>query len=93
MVTEKYQEEWNGKKYPVRVVPIDEALGVGSPIKVADYELWAAIEFAYSHACVKNHRRAVEIDNEIYYYCNSGFIDSDPSDEEIIEYLRSNGAI
>lgn len=81
---EKYYEEWNAKKYPVRVVSVEEILR----IKVADYELWAAIGFAYSHACVKNHCRAVEIDNEIFYYCDSGFIDSDPTDEEIIEHLK-----
>ena len=81
---EKYYEEWNGKKYPVRVVSVEKMLR----IKVADYELWAAIDYAYDHDHAKNHKRAVEIDYEIFYYCNSGFIDSDPTDEKIIEYLK-----
>lgn len=81
---EKYYEEWNGKKYPVRVVSVEEVFR----IRVADYELWEAIDYAYDHDHSKNHKRAVEIDNEIFYYCDSGFIDSDPTDEKIIEHLK-----
>lgn len=93
MITEKYYEEWYGKKYPVRLVPMDERLGVGSPIAVADYDLWTAIEYAYEHEDSDKHSEAVALDNEIYYYCDSGFIASDPSDDEIRKHLRKNGAI
>ena len=90
---EMYFEEWYGKKFPVRLVPMDESLGVGSPIEVADYELWAAIEYAYEHEDAERHSEAVALDNEICYYCDSGFIASEPTDDEIRKYLRRNGAI
>ena len=93
MITEKYYEEWDGKKYPVRLVPVDEKCGVGSPIAVADYELWKAIEYACDHEDAENHSESVDLDREIYYYCKSGFIASDPSDEEIREYLKEQGQI
>lgn len=84
---EKYYEEWDGKKYPVRLVPVDEVIVGYSPIAVADYELWAAIQ----HDCnnpTSRHKEANRIDDSIYYFCDSGFIDSDPTDKEIREYLR-----
>ena len=93
MIAEKYFEEWNGKKYPVRLVPVDENCGVGSPIAVADYELWSAIKYDCDHEDSKKHSEAVDLDNEIYYYCDSCFIASDPSDEEIREYLKEQGQI
>ena len=93
MITEKYFEEWRGTEYVVRVVPVDEVEVGFSPIKVADYELWTAMEYDYEHEDAEYHSEAIDLDNEIYYYCDSGFIASDPSDEEIIEYLRSNGII
>ena len=88
MITEKYYEEWYGKKYPVRDVPVDETEVGFSPLKVADYDLWAAIEYAYYHEDAELHSEAVDLDNEIYYYCDSGFIAGDPSDEEIRNYLK-----
>ena len=93
MITEKYYEEWYGVKFPVRVLPVDEVEVGFSPIKVADTALWAAIECDYNHEDAENHSEAVDLDNEIYYYCDSCFIASDPSDEEIREYLKEQGQI
>lgn len=81
----KHFEEWNGKKFPVREVELPEELG-GFAANVADYELWRAIEAYY---LLDDDARS--IDNSIYYYCDSGFIESDPTDEEIVEYLIKNG--
>lgn len=90
---EMYFEEWYGYKYPVRIVPVDENVVGFSPIKVADFKLWNAIEYAYDHEDSERHSEAVDLDNEIFYYCDYGFIASNPSDEEIREYLKNNGAI
>ena len=81
---EKYYEEWYGKKFPVRTVvfPIQE--GFDTPINVADLS-------AHEHEGHPKRREAIELDNDIYYYCDYGFIASDPTDEEIIEYLIKNG--
>lgn len=82
---EKYYEEWGGKKFPVRTVMLPQELG-GFVAKIADYELWRAIEAYY---LLDDDARS--IDSSIYYYCDSGFIESDPTDEEIVEYLIKNG--
>lgn len=79
---EKYFKVWNGKEFPVRVVMLPQELG-GYKANVADFELWNAIEDAY----YDGDKTANNIDDYIYYYCDSGFIASDPTDEEIIEYL------
>lgn len=84
---DQYFKEWNGEKYPVRLVPVDEEEVGFSPVAVADYELWKAIEHDYEHKDAERHSEAVAIDNEIYYYCDSGFIAGNPSDEEIIRKL------
>lgn len=78
----KYFEEWDGKKFPVREIKLPEELG-GFTTNVTTIELWDSIEEAYEKGDSKAHR----IDNDIYYYFDSGFIASDPTDEEIIEYL------
>ena len=39
----------------------------------------------------KDNKEAVAIDNSIFFFCDSGFIESDPTDEEIIEYLIKAG--
>ncbi len=80
---EKYFEEWDGNKYPVRVIPVDEDLGYGSPINVASYNLWEAIEDSY----YKGDKRSSEIDNDIFCYCDHEFIANDPTDEEIMKYV------
>lgn len=79
---EKYYEEWDGKKFPVREVELPEELG-GFTANVATSELWDAIEDAYN----AGDKTANNIDNSIYFYCEYGFIESNPTDEEIVEYL------
>ena len=88
---EKYYEEWDGKKFPVRTIvfPIQE--GFDTPINVADVDLWDAIEYACDHENHIRHSEAVDLDREIYYYCDYGFIASDPTDKEIVDYLIKNG--
>ena len=87
---EKYYEEWDGKKFPVREVLLPEELG-GYYANVADISLWDAIEYAYGHEGYPNRKEAIGIDNDIYYYCEYGFIESDPTDKEIVDYLIKNG--
>lgn len=87
----KYYEEWGGKKFPVREVMFEVCDGMETIVKVADIELWNAIEYACDHEDAENHSEAVDLDRGIYYYCDSCFIASDPTDEEIIDYLIKNG--
>ena len=81
----KYFEEWNGKKFPVREVELPEELG-GFVANVTTIKLWDAIEDAYND----DDKTANNIDDSIYFYCEHGFIESDPTDEEVVEYLIKN---
>lgn len=79
---EKYYEEWNGKKFAVRRIMLPEELG-GYEANITDVDLYHEYEIEYEHG----DRRANEIDDSIYFFCDSGFIESDPTDAEIREYL------
>ena len=83
----KYYEEWNGKKFPVREVMFEVCDGMETMVKVADIDLLCAIEEDFDNGDLEAHA----IDNEIYFYCEYGFIASDPTSEEIVEYLIKNG--
>lgn len=80
---EKYFEEWDGKKFPVVEVVFEVCDGTETMVKVADVDLWDAIEEDYNNGNSDAHA----LDNDIYFYCDYGFIASDPTDEEIVEYL------
>ena len=83
----KYFEEWNGDKFPVREVMFEVCDGMETVVKVADVDLLDAIEEDHNNGNSEAHA----LDNDIYFYCDYGFIASDPTDEEIIEYLIKNG--
>lgn len=86
---EKYFEEVNGEKFPVRVVPIPEEWGLGSPVNIADYELAMALEEAGTNETDKELLDELNaLDNSICWYCDSMFIASDPTDEQIVNYLK-----
>lgn len=80
-------EEWDGKMFPVREVMFEVCDGMETVVKVADVDLWDAIEEDYNNGNSDAHA----LDNDIYYYCDYGFIASNPTDEEIVEYLIKNG--
>ncbi len=84
---EKYFEEWKGKKFPVRTVMFQIQEGFDTPINVADFDLWDAIEEDYNNGNSDAHA----LDNDIYFYCDYWFIASDPTDEEIVDYLIKHG--
>lgn len=88
---EKYFEEWDGKKFPVREVMFNVCDNMETIVKVADLSLWDAIEYACEHEGHPKRREAIELNNDIYFYCDYGFIASDPTDEEIVEYLIKCG--
>lgn len=78
---------YKGIEYPlatVKVSKIWDDVENDYVVNVADIELWNAIMEGYEN----EDPECVEIDNIIFYYCDSGFIDSNPDEEKIIEYLR-----
>lgn len=50
---------------------------------ICDIELWDAVL-----PCLKGDKEANDIDNQIYYYCDSGFCASNPTEEEVIAYFK-----
>lgn len=82
----KYYVEWNGKRFPVRTVDLPEKLG-GFSADVTDIELYHEYEEEFLKG---DNREVYELDASIYFFCDSGFIASDPTDEEIIDYLLKN---
>lgn len=83
----KYYEEWNGKKYPIREVMFEVCSGMETLVKVAGIELWDAIEEACEHKEHPQHAEAYDLNCEIYYYCDYGYIDSNPTDEDIVKRM------
>lgn len=79
--------EYNGRKFPYRDIAASrldqECNGM---VKIADTELWNEIMGDYDAGL----REAHDIDNSIFYYCDSGFIANDPTDEEIIMHIKPN---
>ena len=80
--------EYDGVKYPTIEIPLSKVSDIDSDeiVTIADYELWAAIEGDYENG-VKD---AVWLDDEVYYYCDNGFIASNPTEDEVIEYMNKN---
>lgn len=85
---DKHFITYNGIEYPVRTVTLPEDFFemAGQKVDVADVELYHAYEVEYE----KGDKHANAIDESIYYFCDSGFVASDPSDEEIVNYLVKN---
>lgn len=52
---------------------------------ICDMEFWWD---CLQNPCMLGDREANEIDAQIYYYCDSGFCDSEPTEEEVIEYFK-----
>ena len=88
---EKFFKEWKGGKYVMRKLSLNQPWGVSVEILVADEKLWDAIKDDYYYSNLRND--AVSLDDSITYYLESYFINSDPTDEEIIEYLRRMNVI
>ncbi len=69
----------------IRSLPTFESDGYAETT-VADHALWDAVECAIK----AGDYDACKIDNEIFFYLDSEFINADPTDEQILEYLREN---
>ena len=86
---EKSFIEYNGKKYATRDVPyghFEEGYGIAT---VADADLSNAFPEGVLTGEVED-QEVTDIDNGIYFYMDSGFVESDPTDAEIILTLLRN---
>ena len=77
---------YKGIDYPTIEIALSKVSDIESNelVTITDYELSAAIEDDYENG----DKEAVWIDNNVYFYCDSGFIASNPTESEIIEYMN-----
>lgn len=83
---ERSNINYKGIDYPTIEIPLSKVSDIESDeiVTIADCELWVAIEDDY-YNCDKE---AVWLDDKIYFYCDSGFIASNPTESEVIEYMN-----
>ena len=83
---ERSKINYKGIDYPTIEIALSKVSNIESNelVTIADYELWAAIEDDYEDG----DKEALWIDNDVYFYCDSGFIASNPTESEVIEYMN-----
>ena len=84
---ERSKINYKGIDYPTIEIALSKVSNIESNelVTIADYELWAAIEDDYEDG----DKEAVWIDNNVYFYCDSGFIASNATESEVIEYMNT----
>ena len=84
---ERSKINYKGIDYPTIEIALSKVSNIESNelVTIADYELWAAIEDHYEDGEIE----ALWIDNNVYFYCDSGFIASNPTESEVIEYMNT----
>ena len=84
---ERSKINYKGIDYPTIEIALSKVSNIESNelVTIADYELWAAIEDDYEDG----DKEAVWIDNNVYFYCDSGFIASNPTESEVIAYMNT----
>ena len=80
---EKYFETFNGVQYPIREVDLSPILDGYGIERIADSNLSKALAEITRDFTIED-ADATELDNSIYCYLDSGFIESDPTDAEIL---------
>lgn len=83
---ERISIDYRGNSYPVILISLDKVSDISSSeiVRIADISLWDAIEDDYNNGV----REAVDLDNDIYFYCGYGVIDSFKSEEQVCEYIK-----
>lgn len=83
---ERSNINYKGIDYSTIEIPLSKVSDIESDeiVTIADCELWVAIEDDYYNG----DKEAVWLDDKIYFYCDSGFIASNPTESEVIEYMN-----
>ena len=84
---ERISIDYCGKCYSVILISLDKVSDISSSemVRIADVSLWDAIEEDYDNGV----RDAVDLDNDIYFYCDYGVIDSFKSELDVIKYFEN----
>lgn len=75
---ERSNINYKGIDYPIIEISLSKVSDIESDeiVTIADCELWMAIEDDYYNG----DKEAVWLDDKIYFYCDSGFIASNPTE-------------
>lgn len=84
---ERISIDYRGKVYSALLISLDSVSDISSSelVMIADYSLWDAIEVDYKNGI----RDGVMIDDDVYFYCDYGVIDSFKSDLDVIKYFEN----
>lgn len=80
--------EYGGWQYPAIQIEgkkIDKECETDAMYTICDVEFWNDVLY---RPCTIGDAEANEVDSEIYYYCDSGFCASEPTEEQVIEYFK-----
>lgn len=80
--------EYGGWQYPAIQIEgnkIDKECETDAMYTICDVEFWNDV---LERPCMSGDAEANEVDSEIYYYCDSGFCASEPTEEQVIEYFK-----
>ena len=87
----KYFETYNGVQYPIREVDLSPILDGYGVERIADSNLSKVLAESTKDYTIDD-AVATELDNSIYCYLDSGLIESDPTDAEILlAIIRQEG--
>ena len=79
----KYFETYNGVQYPIREVDLSPILDGYGVERIADSNL-SKVLYESTNGYEIDDAEGTELDNSIYCYLDSGLIESDPTDAEIL---------
>ena len=88
---EKYFETYNGNQYVIREVDLSTILEGYGIERIGSYDLSKALQESTQDYTIED-TEATELDNTIYCYMDSGVLESDPTDAEILlAIIRQEG--
>jgi hypothetical protein len=79
--------EFDGYEYPVIRIEgkkIDFECETDEMYTICDIDLWDILE----RPCMSGDEEANYVDSQIFYYCESGFVANEPTEQEVIDYFK-----
>jgi len=86
---EKFEVNIHGISFPIREIEIGDFFGDGSDygvVRVADEQMWDEYEEEYDNG----DSEICALDDSIFFFCESGYLSTDPTDEELLAYLKKH---
>ena len=78
---------FNGKDYPTISIEgskIDPECETDAMYTICDIDLWDALRPLVDDG----NDKAYHIDEQVFFYCDNGFVASEPTEQEVIDYFK-----